>query len=128
MTEDLAQGLALMKEVIAWADDSPDQWYALLEAVKSRYAPTLPLSLDKLTPREVLLNWTGNRYSYSRGVATADSADISFYKRVVVSLETLVPRALSLDRGMAKTFALKIRKRSTVISDEGSASPYLEAP
>ena len=113
--EDLAEHQALMKKVIAWADDSPDQWYALLETVKSRYAPALPLSLDKLTPREVLLNWTGNRYSYSRGVATANRADISFYKRVVVGLEQAVPRALSLDRGMAKTFALKIRKGNTVI-------------
>ena len=113
--EDLAEHQTLMNEVIAWADDSPDQWYALLEAVKSRYAPTLPFSLDTLTPREVLLTWTGNRYSYSRGVATANHADISFYKRMVVGLETLVPRALSLDHGMAKTFALKIRKGNTVI-------------
>ena len=74
----------------------------------------------------MLLNWTGNRYSYSRGVATANRADISFYKRVVVGLEQAVPKALSIDRGMATTLALKIRKRSTVISGEEIASPYLD--
>ena len=118
MTEDLAQGQSLMESVIAWAGDSSDKWGVLLETVKSRYTPSLPFSLDKLTPREVLLNWTGNRYGYSRGVANTNSADISFYKRVVAALETFVPEALSLDHGMAKTFALKIMKRDTIIKVE----------
>ena len=112
---DLAEHQTLMKEVIAWADDSPDKWYALLETVKSRYAPTLPFSFDKLTPREVLLNWVSNRYGNSRGVATTNDADISFYKRVAAGLEKSVPMALSLDHGMAKTFALKISKHNTII-------------
>ena len=116
--EDLAECHSLMNEVIAWAEDSTDTWSALLETVRNQYAPTLPLYLDKLTPREVLLNWTGNRYNYHRGVKDNNSADISFYKRVVAGLEKSVPRALSLDSGMAKTFGLKIRKRNTIIEAE----------
>ena len=126
--EDFAEHQTLMKEVIAWADDSPDKWYALVETVKSRYVPTLPFSLDKLTPREVLLNWVSNRYGYCRGVATTNDADISFYKRVVAGLEKSVPMALSLDHGMAKAFTLKIMKHNTVISGEETTRPRLETP
>ena len=105
---------SLMSEVIAWAGDSTNKWGALLETVRSRCALPLPFSLHELTPREVLMNWTGNRYSYHRGVKDNNSADISFYKRVVAGLEKSVPRALSLDPSMAETLELKIRKRNTV--------------
>tara|TARA_R110000824_G_C15117960_1_gene667775 strand:+ start:623 stop:952 length:330 start_codon:yes stop_codon:yes gene_type:complete len=101
---------SLMSEVIDWAGDSSDRWSALSETVRSRYAPPLPFSLDNLTPREVLLNWTYNRHCYHRGVKDNSRADISFYKRVVAGLEEFVPSALSIDHGMAKTLALKIKK------------------
>jgi len=107
--EDLTKHRAIMADVITWAGDSSDKWAVLLEAVKGRYVPTLPFSLTKLTPREVLLNWTGNRYDYSRGVANDNGTDISFYERIVSSLERSVPMALSLDPGMAETFMLKIK-------------------
>ena len=116
--EDFAEHQTLMKEVIAWADDSPDKWYALVETVRSRHAAPRPFTLEKLTPREVLLNWVSNRYGYCRGVATTNDADISFYKRVVAGLEESVPMALSLDHGMAKAFTLKIMKHNTVIEAE----------
>ena len=109
---------SLMSEVIAWAGDSLPSWGALLETVRNRCSPPLPFSLHELTPREVLLSWAGNRYNYHRGVKDNNSADISFYKRVVDGLEKSVPRALSLDPSMAETLELKIRKRNTVTDIE----------
>jgi hypothetical protein len=107
---DLTADQTLMNEVIAWAGDSPDPWGALLETVKDRYASVRPFTLEKLTPRELLLCWVGNRYSYARGLQNNSSPDISFYRRIVTQLERSVPQALAVDHGMAKTFTLKIRK------------------
>jgi len=116
--EDVAKPHALMEDIIAWAGDSPTHWGTLLETVRSRYAAPRPFTLEKLTPREVLLCWAGNRYSYARGLFNSHSPDISFYGRVVKRLENHVPEALLVDHGMAKTLALKIMKRNVVVEVE----------
>jgi hypothetical protein len=106
---DSRQHQEIMEEVITWAGDSQSKWSILLGVVKRKYTPTLPFSLTPLTPREILLDWVGNRYDYSRGLANGSSADISFYSRVVSHLEKSVPMALSLDPVMENVFVLKIR-------------------
>lgn len=105
---------SLMADIIAWCDDASGRWDTLLGVVKSRYAPTKPLSLTTLSPREVLLNWVSTRNSYAHGLDTGSSADVSFYGRVVAQLEESVPTALSLDPRMAETLALKIMVRPAV--------------
>ena len=122
--EDSRQHQEIMEEVIAWAGDSQSKWAILLGVVKSKYTPTLPFSLTPLTPRDILLDWVGNRHNYSRGLATGSSADISFYSRVVSNLERSVPMALSLDPVMENVFVMRIRsskkdeKNSTAIEME----------
>ena len=106
---DTTESQSLMADVIEWAGDSPERWDTLLGVVKSRYAPPVPFSLTTLSPRGVLFSWAGNRHSYSRGVSTGSSADISFFGRSVSQLEKSVPLALSLDPRMAEMFALKIK-------------------
>jgi len=118
MSAILAEHHALMEDIIAWAGDSPDVWGALLGTVKGRYATPRPFTLEKLTPREVLLCWVGNRYSYAQGLRNDSSPDISFYGRIVNRLEKHVPAALLVDHGMAKTLALKIMKPNTVLEVE----------
>ena len=122
--EDSRQHQEIMEEVIAWAGDSQSKWAILLGVVKSKYTPTQPFSLTPLTPRDILLDWVGNRYDYSRGLAKGSRADISFYSRVVSNLERSVPMALSLDPVMENVFVMRIRsskkdeKNSTAIEME----------
>jgi len=97
----------IMADVITWADDSQDKWAVLLDAVRSRYTPTPPMSLTNLTPREILLRWVGNRYNYYRGLAEGNSADVSFWGRAVARVENYVPAALSTDSRMAQALLLK---------------------
>jgi hypothetical protein len=104
---------ALMKEVIAWAGDSPSKWGALLEMVKGRCVPTLPFSLSNPPPREALMTWIGSQASFYKGIHNKSLADKSFYRRASSLLAQSVPQALALDHSMAKTLALKIRKDNT---------------
>lgn len=118
--EDPIEHQEIMDEIIAWAGDSQDKWDILLREMKRRYIPTLPLSLTPLTPREILLDWVSNQYGYSRGLAEGKSADISFHRRVISTLERAVPMALSLDPVMEDALMMRIRAKGRHEDDNTS--------
>ena len=60
------------------------------------------------TPGGTLVDWTGNRMSYSKGLRYANTADISFYSRVVENIERKVPEALVLENKVASRLERKV--------------------
>ncbi|MDP7226920.1 MAG: hypothetical protein QF909_17350, partial [SAR202 cluster bacterium] len=75
----------------------------LLKLVKIDWKPTFA---D--TPGGILVDWTGNRMSYSRGLRYANTADISFYSRVVENIERKVPEALVREKKVASRLERKV--------------------
>ena len=102
LKDEMLSALALMDRIIAWADNDRKKWGKLLALVKQDWKATL-----EDTPWGTLIDWTGNRMSYSRGLHFAHPEDISFYSRVVESIERKVPEALVQE----KTVATRLAKR-----------------
>jgi hypothetical protein len=106
LKNEMLSALALMDSIITWADNDSKKWQSLLKLVKDDWEPTFA---D--TPRGALIDWTGNRVSYSRGLQHAHTADISFYSRVVDRIERRVPEALVQEKKTAARLRKKIDRR-----------------
>ena len=100
---EMLSALALMDSVIKWADNDSKKWSVLLKLVQLHWQPTLA---D--TPGGTLVDWTGNRMSYSRGLQNASTPDISFYSRVVEDIEGKVPEALVREKEVASRLRRKV--------------------
>ena len=103
----MLSALALMDSVIKWADNDSKRWGVLLKLVQLHWQPTFA---D--TPGGTLVDWTGNRMSYSRGLQYANTsvgrADISFYSRVAAHIEGKVPEALVREKEVATRLRRKV--------------------
>ena len=102
---EMLSALALMDSVIKWANNDSKRWGVLLKLVQQEWEPTFA---D--TPGGTLVDWTGNRMSYSRGLQYAKTADISFYSRVVEWIEGKVPEALAREKKVASRLGKRITR------------------
>ena len=100
---EMLSALALMNSVIKWAGNDSKKWSVLLKLVQLHWQPTFA---D--TPGGTLVDWTGNRMSYSRGLQYGKAADISFYSRVVERIEGKVPEALVREKEVASRLRRKV--------------------
>ena len=100
---EMLSALALMNSVIKWAGNDSKKWSVFLKLVQLHWQPTLA---D--TPGGTLVDWTGNRMSYSRGLQNASTPDISFYSRVVEDIEGKVPEALVREKEVASRLRRKV--------------------
>ena len=105
LKNEMLSALALMDSIITWADNDSKKWQSLLKIVRDDWEPTFA---D--TPWGALIDWTGNRVSYSRGLQHAHTADISFYSRVVDRIERRVPEALVQEKKVASRLGKRIAR------------------
>jgi hypothetical protein len=103
LREPLIDSLTLMDEVKRWAGDDSKKWAVLLKLVEKEWDPTFADTLGG-----TLVDWTGNRMSYSRGLQHAKTSDISFFGRVVENIERKVPEALVQEKKVATRLRRKV--------------------
>ena len=103
LREPLVSALLLMEDIIEWGGDDRKKWAALLIPVRGKYEFS-----ERRTPRGTLLTWLSNRASYCNALHSGSEADVSFFGRVMIRLEELVPESLVRDGAIASLLSKKV--------------------